>query len=325
MQNQGIYLMYIECTYGNTESATSTLPESTHDKNFIGLYDDLVAVDEKHGLDQPNGRSQARRLILLEYTSRLFFFILLKDKVRDLTPSDYLLSQLNGGQKGISEIKTILKEQTVEDLSSLLTKSIALIQSGMSEGSKFAIAIDEASVASSKMFPNKFINNNGHPRGLLTPMLECIARYSMPVIIAGTAFTLQHGQQVQSDIGKGVSGDYLSDFEVFAIEDVKTYVEGYIDLTDCNHEVIDDWKFLEGRPRLSARLVSEIIMTESKLNPTATMTKQEVLESAVKQTVFAVKQRLMERLSTLADKYLTSVDPCDSIMRKTLEKLFISC
>lgn len=191
----------------------------------------------------------------------------------------------------------------------------------MPEGSKFAIAIDEASVASSKLFPNKFVNINDHPRGLLTPMLQCIASCDIPVVIAGTAFMLQHGQQVQSDIAKGVSKDFLSDFKVFAIEDVKSYIEGYIDLTDCNIEAIDNWKYLEGRPRLSARLVSEIIKAEST---NATMPKQEVLEIAVQRTVFAVKQRLMERLSALADKYLNSVDPNDR-MKLTLEKLFISC
>ncbi|KAF9201189.1 hypothetical protein BGZ49_008578 [Haplosporangium sp. Z 27] len=298
MQNSGVFLMYIECTLGTVDYAeSSTALEPTGDRNFMALYNTLVAADDKYGLKEPH-------------------------KFKDLTPSDYLLSQLNNGQNCIKAIKTCLCCLTEEELSILFQKSVSTIQSDMPNGSRFSIAIDEASIAS-KLFDSKFKNVNNHNRGLLTPMLQLLVGINMPVMIAGTAFTLRHGQQIQSGIGKGVSNSYLSEFELLTIDQVKTYIESYLDLSGCDASTIDNWKYLMGRPRLSARLLAEIIEAEKKFGESKS--KQYVLEWAVDHTVKAVAGRMQTRLSTLAERYIGSVDPLDRPMQKILEELFVSC
>jgi len=189
-------------------------------------------------------------------------------------------------------------------------------------GSQLAIAIDEASTAS-KLFYPKFHNIHDNPHGLLTPMLEfLIPSHKIPVVIAGTSFTLKHGDKVESDVGKTTNENVIMDFETLTIDKVKAYIKHYLNLSGCDIGRIEDWKYLAGRPRLAARLLREIVQGE---NREQNETKQAVLERAVKETVNVISKRLTEGLSFLTKDVIGKRDPLALILQNILENVFISC
>ena len=94
-------------------------------------------------------------------------------------------------------------------------------------------------------------------------MVEFLYRQPVSIVIAGTSFSLEQGKSIQSNIGKGITDDYIVNFQTLTIKDVESYLEYYLDLSECNFKDIEEWKYLEGRPRFAARLVLEIIREES--------------------------------------------------------------
>ena len=186
-------------------------------------------------------------------------------------------------------------------------------------------AIDEANVASTKIksLNGKFENRNGHPRGLLTPMLEVLDLFEVSMVIAGTAFSLKQGDSIQSDIGKGQDAEYLVDFKFMESEDVKTYISQYLDLSECDTNKIDNWKYLTGRPRLTARLVFEVICAEK--NPETTKTKQAVLETAVDKTIHIVREAMETHLENVVKEAYGKKDISTKSLREVLENLFVNC
>ncbi|RUS19891.1 hypothetical protein BC937DRAFT_86768, partial [Endogone sp. FLAS-F59071] len=312
MQNRGVFLMYIECK-------VKVVGGPTGDRNFAQLYEMIEALDDITGHE---GKSEVRRLISLEYTSRIIHLILLISQDKNVTPRSYLLSQLNGGQESILEIKSLLNIESKENLNWLFREASRNLLNILPHGSQLAIAIDEASTAS-KLFYPKFQNIHGKPRGLLMPMLEfLIPSHPIPVVIAGTSFTLKHGDIVESGVGKTTNENIIMDFEMLTIDKVKAYIEHYLDLSGCNIERIEDWKYLAGRPRLAARLLCEIIQGE---NRGQSVTKQTVLERAVKETVNVISKRLTQGLSFLIKDVIGKRDPVAKIFQSILENIFISC
>src|SRR5688572_30480453 len=120
---------------------------------------------------------------------------------------------------------------------------------------------------------------NNHTCGLLTPMIEFLNRRSAPIVIAGTSFSLEQGKCIQSDIGKGVTKDYLVDFQTLTIKEVESYLEYYLDLSGCNFKDIEEWKYLACHPRLAAHLVLEIIHEENASK--GNISKQDILKASV--------------------------------------------
>ena len=169
---------------------------------------------------------------------------------------------------------------------------------------QLVIAIDEASLGN-KLFYSKFKNNNGHDRGLLTPIIYCLPE-NISIVMAGTSFSLRHGDSVISDVGKLISVDYLSDFQTLTIEDVEAYIRSYLNLSDCKIENIENWKYLAGRPQLAARLIYETVQEERH---NVTESKQAVLEKAVNKTVMSISEHLKSGLHKLAEECLTKNDP----------------
>ena len=187
-------------------------------------------------------------------------------------------------------------------------------------------AIDEANVASSKIksLNDKFENRNGHSRGLLTPMLEILDLFDISMVIAGTAFSLKQGSNIQSDIGKGQDIEYLTDFKFMTSENVKTYISQYLNLSHCNIDIkdIENWKYLIGRPRLAARVVVEIINAEKNQN---TKTKQDVLEIAVDKTVQVICKAMEKHLEKIVNEEYGKKDISTKSLRDILETLFVNC
>ncbi|GJJ78316.1 hypothetical protein EMPS_10675 [Entomortierella parvispora] len=315
-----VFLMYIECNDGKASHGEGFEP--TRDRNFIRLCQELTDINMNIGLSSEVGQAQAYRLIILEYTSRIFHLALLFDKNKDLTPRGYLLSQLNGGQQSITEIKESLSQLDSQTLRALFAMAFNRLKVTLLANFQFAVAIDEAT-SGSNLFDGLFKNHNDHGRGVLTPLLEFIAPLAIPVLVSGTSFTLRHGEKVLSDIGKGVSENYISDYKPLTMAQVEAYIQRYLDLSGCDFTAIEQWKYLAGRPRLASRLVLEIVQAEE--NQGKSQTKQWVLEKAVSTTIRAVEGRLTTRLQDLAERCIDSVDPHDSSMRSILEDLFISC
>ncbi|GJJ78300.1 hypothetical protein EMPS_10659 [Entomortierella parvispora] len=320
-EGSSVFLMYVECNDG---SPLFSGDEPTGDRNFMRLYWRMQHLAVTTGLSTKNGQAEADRLIALEFTSRILHLILMFEKKKDLTPRDYLLSQLNDGQQSIMEISNCLDELDYDTLRIFFEMAFARLKASVTNF-QFAIAIDEATVGSN-LFDGQFKNHKDHGRGIIAPLLKHIVPYPIPVLIAGTSTTHQphqHGRKVKGDIGKGVSENFISDYKPLSIAEVEAYIQKYLDFSDCDFTAIEEWKYLAGRPRLASRLLLETVQAEK--NYGKSQTKQWILEKAVSTALRAVEGRLTTRLQDLAKRYIDSEDPCDSPMKSILEDLFISC
>src|SRR5207247_47097 len=104
----------------------------------------------------------------------------------------------------------------------------------------------------------------------------------------------------------GITDDYIVNFQTLTIKDVESYLEYYLDLSECNFKDIEEWKYLEGRPRFAARLVLEIIREESISKEDKN--KRDVLKAAVEQTLRAVRKRLTETLNNFVKEAYDGID-----------------
>ncbi|CAG8470689.1 11402_t:CDS:2 [Funneliformis mosseae] len=314
MHNE-IFITYIECLKRKDEIAGL---EPAADANFGELVVRITEIFEKKPINL--AVLEANRLIALEFTARVLHFILLKENIENLTPRDYLLAQINGGQNCIANIKLYLIsfEFTTAEMEAIFI--IATQDHLTLNRETHLFAIDEANAATTIFFGN-FLNHNNHPRGLLTPLITFLGQLRVPIVIAGTSFTLGHGKSIYGDIGKGVTADYLVDFKMLKLEEVESYLERYLDLSECNLKNIEEIKYLAGRPRFAARFVLEIIRLEKNYN--RTISKQDVLKQAIKQTIEAISDRLK---STLENIIKDAYDGSDKNgWKNIMEVLFVNC
>ena len=152
-------------------------------------------------------------------------------------------------------------------------------------------------------------------------MIEMLRLFEISTVIAGTAFTLKQGSDVQSDIGKGNETKYITNFNTIDSKEVETYITRYLDLSDCELSTIEDSKYLVGRPRLMARLIKEIINAEK----VSQENKQMVLEYAVNKTVQSIKNDMMDHLEAIAKEAYEKEDFNNKKLRDALMTLFINC
>ncbi|PKB98129.1 hypothetical protein RhiirA5_465643 [Rhizophagus irregularis] len=296
MNENGIYVVYVKC---RPSSDINRDYEPTADHNFA----QLVAS--------------------IEFTARVLYLILLKKKFPGITPRDYLLSQLNGGQECIANIRNELRlfGCDFDDLISIISSALRHLKDKLPSQKSLIFAIDESNVASNKLFSGYFRNINNNPRGLLTPMIEILRLFEISIVIAGTAFTLKQGSNIQRDIGKGSKAKYIINFNTTASKGVKAYIMRYLELSDCKIDDIEDSKYLVGRPRLMARLIKEIINAEK----VSQENKQMVLEYAVNKTVQSIKNDMMDHLEVIVNKAYEKEDWENAELRKILMTLFINC
>src|SRR3954447_8368244 len=99
------------------------------------------------------------------------------------------------------------------DIPTIISFNYFVIQQEEQLGKRPIFAIDEANVAITKYFFGYFKNLHDKPRGLLTPMVVFLFKQSTSIVISGTSFSLSQGESVLSDIGKGVTSEYLDKFE----------------------------------------------------------------------------------------------------------------
>ncbi|CAG8599176.1 3171_t:CDS:2 [Funneliformis mosseae] len=321
MNENGIYVVYVECRPSPDDSNWDFEP--TMDRNFAQL---VASIDSAFGPYNDNinksARAEAKRLIILEFTARILHLIILKKKFPDITPRDYLLSQLNGGQQSIETIRDELRllRLAFDDLKSIITSALRFLKIELPGQKSLIFAIDESNIASNKLFSGYFININQHPRGLLTPIIEILRLFKISIVISGTAFSLKQGSDIQSDIGKGNEAKYITNFNTTNSKDVEAYIMHYLDLSGCEIDKIVNSKYLVGRPRLVACLVKEIIDAE---NPQES--KHVVLETAVNKTVQLVKNGMTCHLEKLATEAYEKENLRNVALRKILMTLFINC
>ncbi|CAB4381252.1 unnamed protein product [Rhizophagus irregularis] len=321
MNENGIYVVYVEC---RPSSDINRDYEPTADRNFAQLVASIgSAFGPYNDTINNSAREEAKRLIILEFTARVLYLILLKKKFPGITPRDYLLSQLNGGQECIASIRNELRlfGCDFDDLISIISSALRHLKDKLPGQKSLIFAIDESNVASNKLFSGYFRNINNNPRGLLTPMIEILRLFEISIVIAGTAFTLKQGSNIQSDIGKGSKAKYIINFNTTDSKGVEAYIMRYLELSDCKIDDIEDSKYLVGRPCLMARLIKEIINAEK----VSQENKQMVLEYAVNKTVQSIKNDMMDHLEVIVNKAYEKEDWENAELRKILMTLFINC
>ena len=129
MNENGIYVVYVECRPSSDISSNRNY-EPTMDRNFAQL---VAMIESAFGScnDSINNsaRAVAKRLIILEYTARILYLILLKKKFPDITPRDYLLSQFNGRQECIAIIKgSLMPEYTFNELEVIISSALRYLK-----------------------------------------------------------------------------------------------------------------------------------------------------------------------------------------------------
>jgi len=91
--NSELFVTYIEC--------------ASPDLNFSKLIERINEIFTKFPIHE--ARKEAKHLIALEFVARVLYLVLLIRKTDEkLNPRDYLLAQINGGQRCIAEIKSYL-------------------------------------------------------------------------------------------------------------------------------------------------------------------------------------------------------------------------
>jgi len=116
--------------------------------------------------------------------------------------------------------------------------------------------------------------------------------------------------------------EYLVDFKFMESEDVKTYITQYLDLSGCDTDIIENWKYLTGRPRLAARLALEVIRAEQN---SGTKTKQAVLETAVDKTIHIRGKAMETHLEVVVNEAYGKKDIYTKSLQDILEILFVNC
>jgi hypothetical protein len=80
-------------------------------------------------------------------------------------------------------------------------------------------------------------------------MVVFLFEHRASIVISGTSFSLEQGESVLSDVGKGVTNEYLDEFGSFSIENLESYLGSLLELSECDLRSIEEFKYLIGRPR----------------------------------------------------------------------------
>src|ERR1041384_7179814 len=108
MHEDGVFVTYIECRPSSGEK--SIILEPTLDRNFAQLVSSIESEFARTKISNiEHAREESRRLITLEYAARVLYLIILRKKFENITPCDYLLAQIDGGQNAVADIKDELK------------------------------------------------------------------------------------------------------------------------------------------------------------------------------------------------------------------------
>jgi hypothetical protein len=285
------FLVLVECVPLGEERF-----EYTRDKNFGGMVDDIDSLDKNKDFQQ-----QAKRRIMIEFLARFLLLRGLFDLNPKTTPLDFLLAQLNGGQRSIALLVDNLRQVSENNLNILLRMTCMDLQNTHIGTHRLIVALDEANVAQTKLFPGLFRNSSDPPakRGLLTALTNVLLLPGIEVSIlyAGTALTLGTGaKSIQSDIGKANKLSVVTQFEPTSEEDVHSFFENILDLSGCE-SVLDSTMIreLQGRARLKTAVIDCLSEQAPEEFPDEPI-KTKRLSSAIKGAIDLHYKRMFERL-----------------------------
>lgn len=196
------YTVFFEC--GTIEEENNRNPGT--DRLFASFFNDIQKKAKKVSDERIEDlKDYADQRIALEVASRLLFLRLLADKMKDLSPERYLVSQLNGAPEVINRIKAILRNENTSILSMLIDEVLSsLKQDVLKDQGRIIFAVDEVNVGYRILKDRKIWQSpkNKDPRGVLTPFIQFISNltHGACTIYAGTSMSV--ADTIQSDIGK---------------------------------------------------------------------------------------------------------------------------
>jgi hypothetical protein len=313
----------MECGLPEGEQACGEVLDSSRDKAFLAMVEELRKT--KFSSDEFVGAVKDR--VRLELLCRLLLLARLQLLKPDVTPLDYLLSQLNGGQAFIAAMINNLRGYPDDDIRGVLLELNSHLQPLLQRNENalhetadtkrkdpkphLLFGFDEANVGYTKVMHGYFKSlEKGQNRGLASPIVQVVSQLAMSVsfslVVSGTAVSLRTGDSVGSDIGK----DRGALHKVFGLlahnHDPWGLLGEFLDLSEC----LPDLTLLEGlcgRHRLVSRVVEDlpqhVRVAEGQLK------KQDLLELALKGSIKAHTESLKSRLrSALEEGPRTSRD-----------------
>jgi len=206
---RNVFTIVFECVTPGDERQ-----EVTKDRAFLDMAKQLYTTIDWSNVEEARQRVEYR--VDVEIVSRLLLLRLLTIKFPQLTPQEFLLSQLNGGSEVISKIVRVLLNESWSDIISIRIDVMSDLQRDVliGECKNLVFAVDEAGLAQQFLFDRFKSPKSKDPRGLLTVMVRCLMPIHASTIYAATNRSLGMGETLQSDIGKPDTTILLSNFEV---------------------------------------------------------------------------------------------------------------
>ena len=333
----------MECGLPEDTQASGEVFDPTRDKPFLDMVSELrqVRVSEEEFIDVAKNR------IRVEILARLLLLARLAHDNADVTPTQFLLSQLNGGQtfiaKAVHHLRGYLDTDTQavmhelnDALKPLLDRNEGAIRQQHQPLSppssrpatpakpRLLFALDEANTGYTKVLYGRFHSLSANqPRGVASPIIQVVSQLNLQVpfslIVSGTSMSMRRGDSVQSDIGKS-RGSLFKVFGMAHNTSPSWCLSQLINLDGCPLDA-EDAESLIGRHRLVARVVEGLPALVASSNGAA---KQAILKSAVKASVHAHAERLTARLRAVLREGPNVVQDTVKKNAKLLDKMVVA-
>jgi hypothetical protein len=268
------------------------------DNSFLKLIEE---IKQKRG-NPGELISETPRLIYSFIFSRLMhLWLLLEQYPNELTPTQFILNQLNGSNFEMSRLckdidsylkKNQISKDILQEYCYMLVKEIKIKTFGIPIG----FALDEASAAE-RGTKDLFYSWRGNKRGMLSILLESLLNLDFNYLVfAGTNYSFAEASQLSSTTAKQGSliTTVVTDFEL--IPSIKNYLALHLDISGCENVFNDHFLMMMSnhtRGRFGGNLifhVSDIYRNNSNLS------KEEILRKAIIQTYQDYVNQIYEKL-----------------------------
>jgi hypothetical protein len=258
--------------------------------------------------DNPYGaRTEADRLILADICSRVLFTVRVFEENPQITPEQFLLLQLTGGQDIIEFYWWAVSNEAITDIGHVLHMAFSKIK--LVRPMRFAI--DEAQLAASEFLSESnfhFLHENKEKgaRGLLYKYCRLVRKH-MPLtqlIVAGTHITAATTEQLLSDLGKPLGRPIV--FPVLTKADVRARLSRVLNTTDLDLNQVTNLGLLVGRCRWCATVVHALASRAEKSVDPQRKTKilNECIDTCIEPVVETMEARLSRYLRVKRDVIL---------------------
>jgi hypothetical protein len=272
------YLILCSCVGQSSDSQMK-------DNSFLKLIEEI-----NHKRGNPGELiSETPRLIYSFLFLRLMhLWLLLEQYPNELTPTQYILNQLNGSNLEMNELckdidsylnKNHLSKDVLYKYCYMLVKEIK-----NKTGIPIGFALDEASAAE-KSTKDLFYSWRGNKRGMLPILLESLFKLDFNYLVfAGTNYSFAQAAQLSSTTAKQGSliTKIVTDFEI--IPSIKDYLALHLDVSGCENIFNDHFLMMMSnhtRGRFGGNLIFQISDIYRK---NSNLSKEEILRKAIIQT-----------------------------------------